>query len=475
MVDVAIIGGGISGLATAYTLKRLGLDVVVLERQVCAGGNAQSERIGGFLMEHGPSTVNAASITAAGLSKDLGLDAMRCDLGDGVRQRYLVAGGALSGISAGPMGFLTSGYISLPGRLRMMAEFLLPYQPDGEDETVMAFCSRRFGREFAERVIDPMVAGLYAGKASDLSVSAVFPKLVAMEREFGSISLGMFRRYQQGAKMPGSRLYSWRDGLGSLPRAFASRLGECIQTGVAVRRVRSARGGFKIDAGQAGKLEARTVVLATQPHVAAQFLDGLDDAAAAAAGEIKAPPLAVVFLGFRRDHVDHPLDGLGFLTPQSEKRLLSGAQFCSTMFPGRAPEGFVSVTGYFGGARAPNLAQLPKDDLITLARQEFSDLIGARGDPIVARVKHWPLGLPQYEIGHLKRTVCLRDAEKRTPGLFLTGNYFDGPSVAACLGQAEKTAWAVNAHLANRQKQNLPKGKVGAVSGDRCPGVVPCN
>ncbi len=464
-VDVAIIGGGISGLATAYLLKCQGLNVVVLERQTRPGGNACSERIGGFLMEHGPSTVNAASAAAAGFSKDLGLDAMRCNLGKGVRQRYLVADGALAGISAGPMGFLTSGYLSVAGRLRMMGEFLLPHRLDGEDETVMAFCCRRFGQEFAERVIDPMVAGIYAGKASELSVSAVFPKLVALEKEFGSVSLGMFRRYQQGAKMPGSRLYSWRKGIGTLPKALAAQLGDVIQTGVAVRRLRRGPSGFKIDAGLAGSFTAKAVVLATQPHVAARLLDGLDDAAAAAAGEFKAPPLAVVFLGFRRQQVDHPLDGLGFLASQGEGRLINGAQFSSTMFPGRAPDDCIAVTGYFGGARSPEVARLPEADLIGLARQEFADLIGARGDPIIARVKHWPLGLPQYEIGHLERIACLRDAEKRTPGLFVTGNYFDGPSIAACLGQARKTAQTAHGHLKDLEKTVEVDVGESAVSG----------
>jgi oxygen-dependent protoporphyrinogen oxidase len=447
-VDVAIIGGGISGLATAYALKLQGLDVVVLERQTRSGGNAQTERFGGFQMEHGPSTVNAAITAAARLSGKLGLDDSRCDLGDGVKNRYLVSGGNLSGISTKPMRFLKSNYISLPGRLRMMAEFMLPHQLEGEDETVMSFCSRRFGREFAEQVIDPMVAGIYAGKATELSVSAVFPKLVALEREFGSVSLGMFRRYQQGAKMPGSRLYSWRDGIGALPRALTAHLGHSIRTGVAVRRVRRCAEGFQIDAGGSGQINASAVVIATQAHVAARFLDGLDDAAAAAAGEIKAPPLAVVFLGYKLRQVDHPLDGLGFLVPQSENLSLNGAQFSSTMFPGRAPEGCVAVTGYYGGARAPDLARLAETDLVALARQEFGDLIGARGAPVVSKVRHWPMGLPQYEVGHLKRTACLRDAEQRQPGLFLTGNYFNGPAVGACLDQAEHTAKAATAHLA---------------------------
>ena len=398
-VDVAVVGGGISGLATAYRMKRAGFSVAVLERQARAGGNAHSERLGGFLMEHGPSTVNAASPAAAAVSRELGLDEVRCDLGDGVKRRYLATDDALTAISVGPFGFLTSAYLSPSARLRMMMEFMLPHRLDGEEETVREFCVRRFGREFADRVIDPMVAGIYAGRASDLSVEAVFPKLVDLERQFGSVSLGMYQRYRQGAKMPGSRLFSWRDGIGTLPRALAERLGDGIRTGVTVRRIRPSLGGFRIEAGAEGALHARSVVIATQPHVAAQLLDGLDDPAATAAGDIVAPPVAVVFLGFERGAVEHPLDGLGFLTSQDQGRHLNGAQFCSTMFPGRAPEDCVAIAAYVGGVRAPDLARLPGDDLIELARTELSELIGSRGDPVVARVRHWPVGLPQYEIG----------------------------------------------------------------------------
>jgi oxygen-dependent protoporphyrinogen oxidase len=230
---------------------------------------------------------------------------------------------------------------------------------------------------------------------------------------------------------------------------MAGGLGDAVRTGVAVRRIRRAAGGFRVDAGPAGGFHARAVVIATQPHVAAELLDGVDTVAAMAAGGIEAPPLAVVFLGFRRSQVDHPLDGLGFLAPEAEGRNLNGAQFCSTMFPGRAPEGFVSVAGYFGGDRAPHLARLPKNDLIELALSEFRDLIGARGDPAVARVRHWPVGLPQYRIGHPERVACLQNAGGRQPGLFVTGNYLDGPSVGTCLGLAKETAAAVHGVIAN--------------------------
>ena len=471
IVDVAIIGGGVSGLATAYGLKRKGFHVAVLERQKSAGGNAVSERFGGFLMEHGPSTMNADSTAAVGLSRELGIDHERCDLGDGVQQRYLVARGRLEGISTGPLGFLLSG-------LRLLAEIAVSsrgdHGGDHNDETVMAFCTRRFGRETAERIIDPLVAGIYGGRASELSVSAVFPKLVELERKHGSVTLGILRGRRRGRKMPGKRLFSWRNGMATLPGILTSYMNQEVTTGITVRQIIPRRGGFRVDMGNAGMLDARAVVVATQPHVASRLLESADMDAAAAAGAIQAPPMAVVFLGYARGAVSHPLDGLGFLTPESENRNLLGAQFCSTMFDARAPEGHLAVAGYFGGVRAPDLARLPAADLVALAREEFRDLIGARGDPVVARVRHWPVGLPQYRPGHRGLVNELRCLSQRLPGLYATGNYFSGPSVAACLNVAqetvvevgnylEKTSMAAGAHLSEEaihsaaQRISLPR------------------
>ncbi len=447
-VDIAVIGGGVSGLATAFDLRRQGHRVVVLERQARAGGNAVSERFGGFLMEHGPSTVNAAAVAALDFSRELWLDHTRCELGDGVQRRYLVDDGALSGISVHPLGFFLSGYMSLPGRLRMMAEIAVPRRRGSGEETVAEFCSRRFGAEFTRRVMEPLVGGLFAGRADELSVSAVFPALEKLEREARSVSLGVLRRRHRGGKMPGRRLFSWQGGIGSLPRTLAARLGDAVRPGVAVRGIVRELDGFHLDAGPAGAIRTRAVVIAAQPHVAAQLLETVDRESAEAAAGIDAPPLAVVFLGYRREQVDHPLDGLGYLAAPDEGSGLSGAQFCSTMFPGRAPEGHVAIAGYVGGARAPDLARLSGDALVDLARQEFGALIGAKGDPVVARVRHWALGIPQYRLGHGARIACMAEATRRVPGLFLTGNYFRGPSVAMCLTNARDTAFNVDSYLA---------------------------
>ncbi len=449
-LDVAVVGGGVSGLATAYALQRRGHRVAVLERQVRPGGNAVSERLGGFLMEHGPSTVASSSLAAQELSRALDLDHGRCELGQGVRQRYLVAEGRLRGIPVHPLGFLLSDYLSLKARLRLLAEALIPAGgagAPGDEESVARFCARRFGPEFAERVIDPLVGGLYAGRAEELSISAVFPALVEFERAHGSVTLGLLRRQRRGNGMPGGRLFSWRSGIGALPRALAAALGPALRTGVAVRRLEPRPGGVRIDAGAAGTFGARAVVVATQPHVTAELLAQVDARAAAAAAAIEAPPLAVAFLGYSKAQVEHPLDGLGFLAPQRERRRLNGAQFCSTMFPGRAPEGFVAVAGYIGGARAPELACLPAPELIEIAQGEFRELIGARGAPLVARVRHWPRGLPQYRLGHQALLAPLVELGQAVPGIFVTGNYLKGPSVATCLQLAGETAAAVEGFL----------------------------
>lgn len=450
-VDVAVIGAGVSGLTAAYELHRRGYSVTVLERQVRPGGNAISERVGGFLIEHGPSTVNAASAPVAELSRMLGLDAVRCELGLGVRYRYLTRGSRVHRIAVHPLGFLLSDYLSRGARLRMLAEAFVPPRRDGVEETVAEFFGRRFGAEFVERVIDPLTGGLYAGYPPALSMAAVFPALIRMEQRYGSISRGVFKRWLSGGTAPARRLYSWREGVGTLPRALANHLGPAVCTGVAVRHIEPRVGGFELCLRAAGRLQARAVVIATQPHVAATLLEGLDSSAADAAAGIDAPPLAVVFLGYARRQVEHPLDGLGYLTPSAEGRTLSGALFCSTMFPGRAPQDHVGLAGYIGGARAPDAALAPPSELVAAARAEFRDLLGARGQPALERVRQWPRGLPQYHLGHAVRAAALRGTDRRRPGLFVTGNYFAGPSVAVCVAQAVETATRVHRFLADNE------------------------
>ncbi len=445
--DVVIIGGGVSGLSAACELKGRGYNVVVLERQARSGGNAQSERFGGFLMEHGPSSVNAQAMETVGLSRDLGLDTLRTELSGGVKSRYLVGDGSLQGISTHPLGFLMSGYLSPRARLRLMAEMLVPGRKSGTEETISEFWTRRFGREFSDKVIDPLVAGLYAGNADELSVGAVFPAIVEMERQFGSISRAVISKRLANGKMPGRRLFSWMDGIATLPAALAADLGDAVRTGVAVTAINRTLSGFEIKTANSRKLAARAVIIATQPHVSAALLEKMDAGGAQAVSEIAAPSVAVAYLGFRRNQVEHPLDGLGYLAPAGEKRLLSGALFPSSMFQNRAPEGHVAISGYVGGARAPEMARMSVEDITAVALEEFRDLLGVKGQPVVSRVRQWPQGLPQLTTGHAQRLKRIEKTEQRFPGLFVTGNYFTGPAVATCVKQSLETSKRLDGYL----------------------------
>lgn len=446
-VDVVIVGGGVSGLTTAHALRAGGHSVLVLERQVRPGGNAVSERIGGFLMEHGPSTVNLGMIGVADLAESLDLGKQRTDLGPDVRKRYLTKGGRLVGIGLHPLAFLTSNYLSRSARLRMAAEILQPRGDPDAEETVAEFGRRRFGVEFAQRVLDPLVAGMFAGDAKRTELGFVMPALAAMERAHGSVIRAVLRARLTGGKMPARQLSSWRDGIGMLPNALALRLGNSVKPGVTVRRIARTPQGFAIDTGDRGRIHARAVVVATQPHVAAQMLAQLAPEAADECARVAAPPLAVVFLGYRRDQVAHPLDGLGYLTPGCEGRVVNGGLFCSSMFAARAPANHVAISAYVGGARAPDHARLTADALIHIVRGELADLVGARGEPVVARVRQWPRGLPQFQSGHSRLVERLEQALSDPSGLFITGNYLHGVSVGACVDRAMDTARRINRHL----------------------------
>ncbi len=448
-VDCAIIGGGISGLTAAYELHKSGHSVVVLERQRHAGGNAVSERFDGYLMEHGPSTLNAMVPQALELTAELGLAGEKINLGDGVKRRYLRDNKDLHGISVGPAGFLLSPYLSLPGRLAVLSEILKRPAKSGLDETVHAFTTRRFGREFADKVMEPLAAGMFGGDSDKLSIDMVFPKLRAMEQKYGSVT-GAIIRAKNNAE-PGKRLFSLRQGVGFLPRVLQQKLPERVKTGVAVKSIARSSEGYQIATANSGTIGARSVVLAVQPHVAAGLLEPLDANAASAAGDIAAPPMSVVFLAYKRQQVSHPLDSLGFLSVKNGNGIITGAQFCSTMFDDRAPEGHISIAAYVGGTRNPDVALLEQAELSALVHREFADLLAIRGEPLFARCRQWVRSLPQYNIGHGAKVDLLQSLGQRQEGLHVAGNYLSGVSIANCIAQAKITATKVDNFLNDDQ------------------------
>lgn len=438
--DIAVIGAGISGLTTAHVLAAAGHDVSVLDRRSAPGGRIHTEYRDGFLVEHGPNSLVSPAPGAEALIDALGLADACIERGERVRQRYLVRDGRAHALPLDPFGFFASGFFSLRGRLRLLGEPFI--RPESADETVTRFITRRFGRELLEYVFDPLVGGLYAGDAEQLSTAALFPHLKRLEREHGSILRGVLaaRRAGRSGFDPGKRrLFSFSSGMATLPVRLMETLAGRVRFGTRIEGIEPLRSGYRLKLRQGERLaalRARSVVVALPAYAAARVLAPLSAEAGAALGGIAHPPLAVVALGFRAADIAHPLDGLGVLAPKVERRSMLGLLFSSTLFAGRAPDGHVLLTAYVGGARQPELAQLPREALEALAIKEARDLLGVRGTPVFSSVRYWRHGLPQPGLGHERRVEALRALEAEWPGLFVTGNYISGVSTAACIDAA---------------------------------------
>jgi len=443
---IAVLGGGISGLTAAHQLVRTGHEVVVLDRRVAAGGRIHTEKRDGFLVEHGPNSMISPAPGAEALIDALGLTGQRIDKDSAVRHRYLVRDGRAHALPIDPLGFFSSGFFSRRGRLRLLAEPFIGRGP--ADESVADFVRRRFGRELLDYVFDPLVGGLYAGNPEHLSMAALLPRLKQLEMRYGSVVRGVAAKALAGMDPrfdPRRRmLFSFRQGMATLPQRLATALGARLCSSIRVEGVHAeAGGGFRLsmlDRDRTTALRVDGVVVALPAYAAARVLAPLAPQVGQTLAAIEHPPLAVVALGYRRRQVRHPLDGLGVLTPTVERRNVLGFLFSSTLFAGRAPDDRVLLTAYVGGARQPELAQSPREELIDLVRAEAEDLLGAHGVPVFDSVRYWRHGLPQPDLGHTERMKSLHDLESEFPGLAITGNYVAGVSTAACIDAAVAAA-----------------------------------
>jgi len=423
---------------------RQGHEVVVLDRGATPGGRIRTEQRAGFLVEHGPNSMISPAPGAEDLIASLGLSGERIDKGSGVRHRYLVRDGRAHALPLDPLGFFSSGFFSVRGRLRMLAEPFVRRGP--HDESVADFVRRRFGQELLDYVFDPLVGGLYAGNPENLSMTALLPRLKQLEQRYGSVMRGVAVKALAGSLAgmdprfdPRRRnLFSFRQGMASLPRQLAATLGARIWSGVRVEGLRAeAGGGFRLALrGGVADMRVAGVVVALPAYAAARVLAPLAPSVADGLAAIEHPPLAVVALGYRREQIAHPLDGLGVLTPTIERRTVLGLLFSSTLFTRRAPDDHALLTAYVGGARQPELALLPREELIAMVGAEAAELLGASGEPVFDSVRYWRQSLPQPDLGHARRMETLCALEAEYPGLAVTGNYVAGVSTAACIDAA---------------------------------------
>jgi protoporphyrinogen/coproporphyrinogen III oxidase len=442
-----VIGGGISGLTTAFWLHRWGHDVTVLERDGRPGGTMKTERDGDWLVETGPNSALETTPLFAEMFRLLDLEGEREYANEASNRRYILREGELHPLPMSPGSLLRSRLWSARGKLRILGE---PFVGRGAgEETIAEFVERRLGREMLDYAINPFVAGVYAGDPAQLSVRAAFPKLYALEEKYGGLIAGMIRGARERAKRKEkakdrARMFSFRSGMQTFPVAIAAMLGTHFRSGCSVESVEQGVGGqFLIRYRHQGSVQTErsdAVVIAVPASAAARLVGHLDGDLARRLEGIYYPPVAEVHFGFRTDQVSRPLDGFGFLIPAREGRKILGTIWSSAIFSGRAPAGYAAFTTFVGGSRQPEVLNADDAALRGIVLGELSALMGIRGEPAFERMIRWERAIPQYTIGYLEHYRSMDDLERRIPGLLLCGNYRGGIAVGDCIMSAESTA-----------------------------------
>jgi oxygen-dependent protoporphyrinogen oxidase len=463
---IVVVGGGITGLAAAHAAVACARDagraveVTVLERSTRFGGNLVTERAEGFLLDGGPDSWVVTKPQATDLARELGLGGALIATNEEARRFYVAYGGRLHAVPEGlVLGVPTeiaplarTRLFSWRGKARMALEPLVRarrFEGD-EDESIGDFATRRLGREAAERLVAPLLGGISAGDASDISVRAAFPQLVAVEQKHGSLVRGMRAARRERASSPGKggAFVSLEGGVGDLVRALAEKVreeGATLRSGVGVRAVRRHRHGWTVEfEGGAGPIEADAVLVAVPGPVAADVIEGVDAEACRTLAGLRYGSTATVFLGYRRAEVSHPLDGVGFVVPRSAGRPILAGTWVSSKWRGRAPEGHVLLRAFFGGAWGADALASSDADLVRLAEQEFLALMGIAAEPVLTRVFRFERASAQMRVGHLATMRTLRERLARVaPGLLVAGGGYDGVGIPDCIRQGQDAARAL--------------------------------
>lgn len=428
-LDAVVVGGGISGLTTAFHLARAGKRVAVLEASERVGGAIETFSDGPWRFEMGPNTVLENNPSVGRLIGASGLDSEKLTAAPSARRRYLYKGGELIALPGGPGGFLTTPLFPASAKLRLLREPWIGRPDNGVEESIAQFVRRRLGQAFLDYAVGPFVSGVYAGDPERLSVQWAVPKIYGLEREHGSLIRGALARRKGPA--PGGAMISFREGLEELPRRLAGEIGD-VRTGVAVAKVARSGDGFRVETS-AGPVEAKQVVLAVPADVAARLLDEATAGASRLFEEIPYAPVVIVSLGWRRSDVGHPLAGFGFLSPRKEGLHTLGCLFPSEIFPGRAPEGHVALAAFAGGRTDPEIVGWTDDRILSTILAELRGPLGLSGEPTFRMIRRWRRAIPQYEVGHGRFVERVGEIEAALPGLRIGGSFTGGVSVPDCI------------------------------------------
>jgi oxygen-dependent protoporphyrinogen oxidase len=458
MKRIAIVGGGISGLAAAFALeerRRAGdsLEYAIYESGPRFGGVLATDQVDGCQVEAGPDSFLTEKPWVADLCRRLGIEDQLIGSNDGGRKTYILVKGKLTPMPDGLMFMvptrlaptLLSTLFSPATKFRMMREWRFSPRPSRNDESVAALVERHYGAEMVERLADPLLSGVYGGEAAQLSVRAVLPRFVEMESKYGSLGRGMLA-VRKNVKTGQSALpifSSLKGGMQQLAEALVARLPvDVLRVMSPVQAVQKQDRGWVVSAGYASD-QFDAVIVATSATAAAPLFE---ITSAVLASELKAIPYSssmTVALGFDKEVRAALPAGFGFLVPHSEGKRMLATTFVHNKFPDRAPEDRALIRCFLGGTRDEAVLQLPDDEILGIVREELRQILGLNAEPLFTRIYRWRGAMAQYIVGHLERVQRIESLLKQLPGLALAGNAYRGIGVPDCVRSGEKAAQQV--------------------------------
>ena len=436
MIDVLVVGSGISGLSVAFLLAKEGFNVLVLEKEEIPGGNIQTEKADGFILELGPQTILADKkveefLQLVGIQPEYAREEAKI--------RYIYKKGRLIPLPLSPVEFFKSPLLSFGAKLRVLKEpFVGPSIKT--EESIAEFVRRRLGKEFLDYIIDPFISGVYAGDPESLSVKYAVRRVYELEQKFGSLIKGAIKLKALG---PGGRLISFNGGNHTLIRKLAEKLS--LDTENVVLKIRKKEDRFIVDAKK-GKYEAKSVVIAAPATSAGYLLRDISWSASEVFDQIYYAPIVVVHVSVEKGSIPK---GFGFLIPRVEKRKILGVLFSSQIFEKKAPEGKELLTIYLGGSRDPEIIDYEDEDIFSIVDEELRDLLSINKLEFL-RLTRWKRAIPQYTLGYGRYLELAKTLEDENPGLFLAGNYLYGVSVADCIRASYSVAERVKNFLRAR-------------------------
>jgi len=455
---VAVVGGGITGLAAAWELQKRGVEFRVLEAGPRWGGVIVTDAVQGFVLEGGPDSMLAQKPDGVALCRELGLEDRLVPTNPVLRTVYVLRRRRLHALPDGMVlaiptriaPFVRSRLFPWPAKVRMGLDLLIPARREGGDESIASFLRRRLGQASVDLLGEPLLAGIHAGDPDRLSMLATFPRFVELEQRHGSLIRGMWAAPRPASPTgpPPAAFYSLAGGLAEMVETLVSRLPPAsLRLRAPVQAVARDGQRFVLTVADGERLEADAVVMSAPAPRTASLVSTLLPDVARTLSAIPFASSATVLLGFRRDDVRHPLDGYGMVIPRTEGLRTSACSFVSTKFPGRAPEGRVLIRGFLGGTRDPRVLDLDDAALVAAVSSEMGPVLGLKGEPVMSRVYRWPEATPQMEVGHLERIEALERRVSAVPGLFLTGAGLRVTGIPDCVAQGTQNGAEAAAYV----------------------------